>query len=277
MLKGDDVSTLLRNNVNVRGHGSRAMVFAHGFGCDQQMWRWLTPAFEADYKVVLYDHVGAGHSDLSAYDRRKYGTLSGYASDLLEICAELDLHDAVFVGHSVSSMIGVLAANREPGRFSHLILVGPSPRYLDDEGYVGGFTRLQIDELLAFLDSNHLGWSQAMGPVIMGPQASPALAEDLVNSFCRTDPAIARDFARVTFLSDNRADLPRVATPTLILQCQEDVIAPPAVGEYVRAQIARSRLVLLNATGHCPHMSAPDETIAAMKDFLAAHQAAPAQ
>jgi len=271
------VSTLLRNNVNVRGHGSRAMVFAHGFGCDQQMWRWLTPAFEADYKVVLYDHVGAGHSDLSAYDRRKYGTLSGYASDLLEICAELDLHDAVFVGHSVSSMIGVLAANREPGRFSHLILVGPSPRYLDDEGYFGGFTRLQIDELLAFLDSNHLGWSQAMGPVIMGPQASPALAGDLVNSFCRTDPAIARDFARVTFLSDNRADLPRVATPTLILQCQEDVIAPPAVGEYVRAQIARSRLVLLNATGHCPHMSAPDETIAAMKDFLAAHQAAPAQ
>jgi len=253
------------------------MVFAHGFGCDQQMWRWITPAFEADYRLVLYDHVGAGHSDLSAYDRRKYGTLSGYAGDLLEICAELDLHDAVFVGHSVSAMIGVLAAIREPGRFGHLILVGPSPRYLDDEGYVGGFTRPQIDQLLAFLDSNHLGWSQAIGPVIIGKHSSPALADELINSFCRTDPAIARDFARVTFLSDNRADLSRVVTPTLILQCQEDVIAPPAVGEYVHAQIARSRLVLLNAAGHCPHMSAPDETITAIKGFLSKYESASAE
>lgn len=252
------------------------MIFAHGFGCDQNMWRAVAPAFEEDYRVVLFDHVGAGKSDLSTYDPAKYATLGGYATDVLEICAELDLRDAVFVGHSVSTMIGVLAAVREPRRFSRLILIGPSPRYINEGDYVGGFTRPQIDELLAFLDTNHLGWAAAMAPAIMGNADRPELTEELSNSFCRTDPEIAKRFARVTFLSDNRRDLAQVTTPSLLLQCSEDVIAPRAVGEYLHAHLPLSELVLMQATGHCPHMSAPEETVAAMKKYLAQELPRPA-
>jgi sigma-B regulation protein RsbQ len=267
------MSVRRRNNVKLGGRGAQAMVFAHGFGCDQHVWRWVTPAFEDSHRLVLFDHVGAGQSDLAAYERRKYSSLAGYAGDLLEICAELELQDAIFVGHSVSSMIGVLAALREPRRFAHLVLVGPSPRYINDETYLGGFTRADIEQLLSVLETNHLGWATAMAPVIMGPQATPAPAQELANSFCRTDPAIARDFARVTFLSDNRADLPLVRTPTLILQCRDDAIAPLAVGDYVHRQIAHSRLVVLDAIGHCPHMSAPQQTALAIQAYLAQHEA----
>jgi sigma-B regulation protein RsbQ len=263
------MSVLTRNNVTVQGRtDGPPMLFAHGFGCDQNMWRFVTPAFEADYRIVLFDHVGAGGSDLSAYDPEKYGTLEGYAQDVLDICHELELHDAIFVGHSVSSMIGVLAANREPNLFSKLILIGPSPAYIDDDDYVGGFTRSDIDELLESLDSNYLGWSSAMAPVIMGNSDRPELGEELVNSFCRTDPDIARRFAHVTFMSDNRADLANVKVPALVLQCSQDVIAPQVVGEYVHNSIPNSEFVLMEATGHCPNLSAPDETIAAMKAFL---------
>jgi len=244
------------------------MLFAHGFGCDQNMWRLVTPAFEEDHRIVLFDHVGAGNSDLSAYDRDRYASLDGYAADVLEICRALDLTDVTFVGHSVSSMIGVLAAIEEPERFARLVLVGPSPRYVDDEGYVGGFARADIDELLDSLDSNFLGWSSVMAPVIMGNPDRPELGDELTNSFCRTDPDIAADFARVTFLSDNRADLARVTVPTLVLQCSEDAIAPRAVGEYVHREVADSRLAVLDAVGHCPNLSAPEETIAAIKAFL---------
>ena len=244
------------------------MLFAHGFGCDQNMWRLVTPAFEKDHRIVLFDHVGAGSSDLSAYDRDRYASLDGYAADVLEICRALDLTDVTFVGHSVSSMIGVLAAIEEPERFARLVLVGPSPRYVDDEGYVGGFARADIDELLDSLDSNFLGWSSVMAPVIMGNPDRPELGDELTNSFCRTDPDIAADFARVTFLSDNRADLARVTVPTLVLQCSEDAIAPRAVGEYVHREVADSRLAVLDAVGHCPNLSAPEETIAAIKAFL---------
>ena len=263
------MAALHRNNVKVSGTGGVPMLFAHGFGCDQHMWRWITPAFEQGHRVVRFDHVGAGGSDLAAYDRRKYGTLAGYADDVLEICAALDLQDTIFVGHSVSAMIGVLAAVREPRRFSHLVLVGPSPRYINDGDYVGGFSRPEIDQLLNFLETNHLGWSMAMAPVIMGVQDSQAPAQELADSFCRSDPAIARDFARVTFLSDNRADLLRLRTPTLILQCRDDTIAPLTVGNYVHRHIAGSQLQVLDATGHCPHMSAPQETVAAVKAYLA--------
>jgi sigma-B regulation protein RsbQ len=244
------------------------MIFAHGFGCDQNMWRLIVPAFEDSYRIVLFDHVGAGGSDLSAYDRRKYATLDGYAADVLEICRELDLVDAVFVGHSVSAMIGVLAALKDPGRFGTLVLVGPSPRYIDDVDYVGGFSREDIDGLLDSLASNYLGWSSSMAPVIMGNADRPELGAELTNSFCRTDPEIAAHFARVTFLSDNRQDLSKVSTPTLILQCSDDVIAPNAVGEYVHQQVPASQLVTMKATGHCPNLSAPDETIRAIKAFL---------
>ncbi len=257
-----------RNNVRVSGRGQRPMVFAHGFGCDQNMWRFLVPLFEPSHRVVAFDYVGAGNSDTAAYDRERYGSLEGYATDVLEICEELDLRDAVFVGHSVSAMVGVLAARRQPERIGALVLVGPSPRYLDDEGYRGGFSRQDVDELLESLESNYLGWSSAMAPAIMGTANPVELGAELANSFCRTDPTIAGQFARVTFLSDNRADLPGVTAPTLILQCSDDIIAPASVGDYLHAHIAGSELVKLKATGHCPHLSAPDETAAAIARFL---------
>ena len=260
---------MMRNNIRILGRGARVIIFAHGLGCDQHMWRFITPAFEEDFRIVLFDHVGAGQSDLDAYDPAKYATLAGYASDLLEICAELDLRDVIFVGHSVSAMIGALASVREPERFIRLIMVGPSPRYLNDEGYHGGFTRTEIDEMLEFLDSNYLGWAAALAPSIMGNADHPELADELENSFCRTDPEIAKRFARVTFLSDNRADLPRVTTPSLVLQCRDDIIAPLAVGEYLQKHLHACELVVLKATGHCPHLSAPDETIAAIRRYLA--------
>jgi sigma-B regulation protein RsbQ len=263
------MSILSRTNVRVSGRpDGQPMLFAHGFGCDQNMWRFVAPEFEDSYRVILFDHVGAGRSDLSAYDPDRYATLQGYADDVLAICRELDLTDVVFVGHSVSAMIGVLAAAQAPERFAALVLIGPSPRYVDADGYVGGFSREDIEELLESLDSNYLGWSSAMAPVIMGNPDRPELGEELTNSFCRTDPAIAKRFARVTFLSDNRADLAKVSAPTLVLQCTEDVIAPTAVGEYVHREIRGSSLVLLDATGHCPNLSAPAETVAAIKAFL---------
>jgi sigma-B regulation protein RsbQ len=263
------MSVLERNNVALAGPtGGQPMLFAHGFGCDQNMWRHVAPAFADEYRVVLFDHVGAGSSDLSAYDRHKYATLQGYADDILEICRDLELRDVIFVGHSVSAMMGVLAAAREPERFAKLVLVGPSPRYIDDVDYVGGFTREDIDGLLEQLDSNYLGWSQALAPAIMGRPDRPELGEELTNSFCRTDPEIAKHFARVTFLSDNRRDLEHVQTPALVLQCSDDVIAPISVGEYVHRRLANSELVYMNATGHCPNLSAPDETIAAIRGFL---------
>jgi len=261
-------SVIERNNVHVRGAGSRAMVFAHGFGCDQNMWRFVAPKFEGDFNVVLFDHVGAGRSDLSAYDPGKYSTLSGYADDVVAIGSELGLRDAIFVGHSVSAMIGVLATLKAPGMFGRLVLVGPSARYIDDVGYVGGFSEKQIAELLEFLEDNHMGWSAAMAPSIMGNPDRPELGEELTNSFCRTDPEIAKAFARVTFTSDNRADLAKVSVPTLILQCKEDIIASTEVGEFVHNQIPRSKMVILDATGHCPNLSAPREVVAAMQAFV---------
>jgi sigma-B regulation protein RsbQ len=244
------------------------ILFAHGFGCDQHMWRLIAPAFEATHRVVVFDHIGAGSSDLAAYDADKYSSLKGYAADVLDICRELDLRDVTFVGHSVSAMIGVLAVNAAPERFARLVLVGPSPRYIDDDGYVGGFAASDIAELLDALDSNYLGWSSAMAPAIMGNADRPALGAELTESFCRTDPAIAREFAAVTFLSDNRSDLADVSVPTLVLQCRDDIIAPVAVGEFVHRSIPGSQLVVLDATGHCPHLSAPQQTLAAIISFL---------
>ncbi|SFJ24790.1 Pimeloyl-ACP methyl ester carboxylesterase [Phyllobacterium sp. CL33Tsu] len=262
------MSVLERNNVKLSGSGERSMVFAHGFGCDQNMWKLVAPAFESKFRTILFDHVGAGGSDLGAYSSAKYASLEGYADDLIEIGKELELKDAVFVGHSVSAMIGVIASLKDPAIFDSLILVGPSPRYIDDGEYVGGFSRAQIDELLESLADNHLGWSAAMAPAIMGNPDRPELGEELTNSFCRTDPDIAKEFARVTFTSDNRDDLQRVTARTLILQCREDIIASENVGEYVKQHIPQSQLVMLNATGHCPNLSAPGEVIAAIKAFV---------
>jgi sigma-B regulation protein RsbQ len=265
---------LKRNNVKVTGKGVQPMLFAHGFGCDQHMWRFITPAFEDDYKVVLFDYVGAGASDLSAYDSERYSTLDGYSKDVLDVIRALDLRDIVFVGHSVSSMIGVLAANEEPDRFAQLILIGPSPRYINDDAYVGGFERKDIDGLLEMMDTNFIGWANFLAPAIMKNPERPELGGELTESFCSTDPVIARRFAQATFLADNREDLAGVKVPSLILQCSDDMVAPGQVGEYMRENLPNSTLRVMKATGHCPHMSHPEETIALIREYLAAPAAA---
>jgi sigma-B regulation protein RsbQ len=263
------MSAVTRHNVTEHGRpDGRPMVLAHGFGCDQNMWRHVWPAFADDHRIVLFDHVGMGASDVTAFDPRRYATLGGYADDVLDICRELDLSDLVFVGHSVSAMIGALAAVAEPARFGRLVMVGPSPRYVDEEGYTGGFSRGDVEGLLESLESNYLGWSGAMAPVIMGRPDRPELGEELTQSFCRADPEIAAHFARVTFLSDNRQDLERVRTPSLVLQCADDAIAPDAVGSYVHERLPDAQLVRLAARGHCPNLSAPEETVAAIRSWL---------
>jgi sigma-B regulation protein RsbQ len=262
------MSVLKRNNVVVAGQGDTPMMFAHGFGCDQNMWRFVSPAFEENHKTVLFDHVGAGNSDLSAYSFTKYDTLEGYASDIVEIANELNIKGGIFVGHSVSAVMGLIAANMSPDLFKTLILVGPSPSYINQDNYIGGFSREEIDELLESLNSNHLGWSMAMAPVIMGNPERKELGDELANSFCKTDPEIAKHFARTTFLTDKRDILQHTQIPVLILQCSNDVIAPIEVGHYMHQQIHNSELVIMKATGHCPNLSAPEETIAFINKFL---------
>jgi sigma-B regulation protein RsbQ len=258
-----------RNNVHISGNlDGRPIVFAHGFGCSQEVWRDVVPFFEADYKVVQFDHVGAGGSDTSAYDRAKYDSLHGYADDLLDILESENLDDVVYVGHSVSSMIGVLAANRSGSRFGNLVLVGPSPRYINEVDYVGGFEQADIDGLLDSLDANYLGWSATMAPAIMGNTDRPELGDELTTSFCTVDPAIASQFARVTFLSDNRRDLAEVTVPTLVLQCTDDIIAPLPVGHFVHTNIPGSEFALLATTGHCPNVSGPRELAEAILAYL---------
>lgn len=262
------MSSRVRNNVNVLGNGARDMILAHGYGCDQHMWRLLTPRFAERYRIILYDLVGSGRSDLRAYDVNKYSTLHGHAQDLLEISREFARGPCVFVGHSVSSMIGALAAIAEPQRFASQVMIGPSPCYINDGDYVGGFTREDIHSLLDTLDSNYLGWASTMAPTIMGAPDRPELGQELTNSFCQTDPDIAKHFARVTFLSDNRADLPKLQTRTLILQCTDDIIAPCTVGAYMQRTIPHSVLRHIENIGHCPHLSAPEAIADAMNDFL---------
>jgi sigma-B regulation protein RsbQ len=265
---------LVRNNVRVFGNGTQPMLFAHGFGCDQNMWRFMTPHFEQDYRIVLMDYVGAGKSDLTAYDPDRYGKLDGYAQDVLDVVHALTLRDVIFVGHSVSGMIGVLAANSEPDRFDRLVLIGPSPRYINDPPYVGGFERSDIEGLFEMMDRNFIGWANFMAPAIIKNPERPELGQELTESFCSTDPVIARRFAEATFLSDNRDDLGKVAIPSLILQCADDMVAPGEVGEYLHQNMPGSILRNMKATGHCPHMSHPDETVALMKEFLASAVAA---
>lgn len=263
------MSIARRNNVHVRGHGAQPILFAHGYGCDQNMWRLITPAFEERYRIILFDLVGSGASDLSAYDRERYGTLKGHADDVLAILRETAGAPAIFVGHSVSAMIGLLAdLAAPPGTFSAHVMVGPSPCYINDGDYVGGFARQDIESMLDTLDSNYLGWASAMAPAIMGSPDKPELRQELTNSFCATDPEIAKHFARVTFLSDNRKDLPRLKTRSLILQCSDDLIAPMEVGRYMHAQLPGSTLRIIQNIGHCPHLSAPEAIIEAMRAFL---------
>jgi sigma-B regulation protein RsbQ len=259
----------VRNNVQVRGHGPSTLVFAHGFGCDQNMWRFVAPAFEAGHRVVLFDYVGCGRSDLGAFDPARYATLDGYARDVVEVCEALGLREATFVGHSVSSMIGVLAALRQPSLFGRMVMVGPSPRYINDApDYFGGFEREDIEGLLSVMDHNYIGWAGALAPMVMGNPDQPQLTQELQESFCSTDPKAAKVFARATFFADNRQDVERIDLPTLILQVKDDAIAPMAVGRFLHERMPRSELHVLDATGHCPHMSHPRETTAAIRRFV---------
>jgi sigma-B regulation protein RsbQ len=269
MIDTNQAQIFARNNVKILGQGKQAMMFAHGFGCDHNMWRFVAPEFHDDYKIILFDSVGAGGSDASQFDPKKYSSLNGYAQDVIEILRAANVEKAIFVGHSVSAMVGVLAAIEAPELFDRLILVGPSPSYINDGNYVGGFNADDIEQMLEFLDTNYLGWSSAMAPTIMGNADRPALAGELENSFCHTDPTIAKHFARTTFLSDHRAELTRLKTPSLILQCSDDVIAPEVVGRYMHAVLDQSTFVQMRATGHCPNLSAPEETTAEIRKYLA--------
>jgi sigma-B regulation protein RsbQ len=257
-----------RNNVNVAGTGPATLFFAHGFGCDQHMWRFMQPQYSKRYRTVLFDLVGSGKSDLSAYDRKKYDSLHGYADDVVELVEEFGEGPVVFVGHSVSAMIGMLANIKRPDLFKAQVMVGPSPCYINDGDYYGGFGRKDIEGLLETLESNYLGWSSNMAPAIMGAPDQPELAQELTNSFCRTEPDIAAQFARVTFLSDNRADVPKLKAPALVLQCSDDIIAPMAVGEYLKRTLPDCTLVVIKNQGHCPHMSAPGPSSDAIDTFL---------
>ena len=258
----------VRNNVKSFGNGSQALMFAHGFGCDQNMWRFITPAFEEDFRIILFDYVGAGKSDVASYNAERYSSLQGYAQDVLDICEELQLKDVIFVGHSVSSMIGLLAAVEEPEYFSNMIMVGPSPCYINEDGYVGGFERKDIEGLLETMEKNYIGWANFLAPNIMANNERPELGEELAESFCSTDPLIANQFAKATFFSDNRADLSKLKTPSLILQCSDDIIAPLEVGNFLHQNLAQSSLKIMKAKGHCPHMSEPEETIELIKEYL---------
>ena len=264
------MSVQQRNDVHVIGKGPLTMIFSHGFGCDQNMWRLIAPQYVSRFRTITFDLVGAGGSDLNAYDVQKYSSLSGYADDLLEIINAFAQGPVVFVGHSVSAMVGLLAGIRAPEKFIGHVMVGPSPCYISDGDYVGGFTRDDIHSLLDTLDSNYLGWASSMAPAIMGVPNQPELGVELTQSFCRTDPDIARQFAHVTFLSDNRADLPKLQTPTLIVQSSDDFIAPVAVGEYLQRTLPNATLRVVDNVGHCPHLSAPCASVNAINDFLAA-------
>ena len=263
----------LRNNVKVFGKGSKVLMFGHGFGCDQNTWRLITPEFEAEYKIVLFDYVGSGNSDLSAYDDNRYSSLEGYASDILEICEALDLQDVIFVGHSVSCMIGLLAVNMAPEKFSKLVFIGPSPRYLNDVNYPGGLERDELEELLDIMDSNYLGWSSTIAGQIMGNPDRPKLADGLANSFCSTDPELAKKFARVTFLSDNREDLPKLKIPSLTIQAQEDFLTNDDIANYIQKVTPGNQITYLKSSGHCPHLSDPAGVIQAFKSFLQSSEA----
>jgi sigma-B regulation protein RsbQ len=262
------MDALQRNNVHVLGDGASTLVFAHGFGCDQNMWRLVAPAFAERFRVVLFDLTGSGKSDPAAYDRNKYDSLHGYAEDLIEIIKATAEGPVIFVGHSVSAMIGVLAENKAPELFAAHMMIGPSPCYINDGDYEGGFSHEDIMSLLDTLNSNYLGWSSTMAPAIMGAPDRPELGEELTNSFCQTDPEVAKQFARVTFLSDHRADVAKVAVPALILQCSDDLIAPMAVGRFLHRAMPGSTLRIIDNIGHCPHLSAPEASVQAMEEFL---------
>lgn len=258
-----------RNNVKIIGKGSQVIMFAHGFGADQNSWKGIIPAFIPDFKIILFDYVGSGNSDIGSYNASRYNNLSGYADDVIDICKALDLEDVIFVGHSVSSMVGVLASLKMPSLFKKIVFIGPSPRYINDEGYYGGMEEPDLEALLEMMDSNYLGWAGNMAPAIVGNADRPEHWENLSASFCATDPNIAKQFARVTFLSDNRKDLPLLKIPSLTIQCRDDILTSETVAKYILKHTPGNKMVLLDSTGHCPHLTDTDNVIKTIKEFIA--------
>lgn len=257
-----------RNNVRILGHGEQVIVFAHGFGSDQTVWRHQVAAFAPNYRIVLFDHVGAGSSDFTAYSPRRYSSLYSYAEDLLDLCSELKLHQCILVGHSVSGMISLLAALIEPQRFKQLFFISASPRYLNDQGYVGGFEQSDLDKIYEAMSSNYYAWASGFAPLAVGNPAQPELATEFASTLTDIRPDIAQAVARVIFQSDHRAQLPQLTIPTVILQSSHDIAVPPEVGQYMANNLPNSRLLSLSATGHLPHMSAPDVTTRAIAACL---------
>ncbi|MFJ5717921.1 alpha/beta fold hydrolase [Neobacillus sp. NPDC093127] len=263
------IDVMKRNNVKVMGQGEQTIMFAHGFGCDQSMWQYIAPTFAEKYRIILFDYTGSGNSDITAYQSEKYSTLHGYMQDVLDIIEEMDLQQILFIGHSISSMIGMLAAIERPDYFDKLIMIGPSPCYLNDtDGYVGGFEQSDIKELLALMEMNFAGWASYMAPFAMDQSKDPKLTQELENSFVSTNPRIAREFAEVTFFSDYRTSVPSVTVPTLIIQCSNDSIVPIEVGEYLHKHLQNSTLQIIDARGHYPHISQPLETTEIIIDYL---------
>jgi len=258
-----------RNNINISGKGKKPIIFAPGFGCDQTVWKDVLPAFEEDYQVILFDYVGFGGSDISAFNSVKYGKLSGYVQDVLDVCAVLDLKEAIFVGHSVSSMIGLLASNAEQSYFSHLIMIGPSPCYLNDPpDYYGGFEKEDLENLIDMMEKNYIGWANVFSSTLINNAERTDAAKELEDRFCSTDPLIATTFAKACFFTDSRQDITKAKVPSLILQCTEDIIAPKGVGEYLKRNMPNSEITYMNTSSHCPHISDPDETILSIKNYL---------
>ena len=266
---GHNIDIIKRNDVKITGSGDKPIIFAPGFGCDQRMWRYVIPSFEKDYRVITFDYVGAGKTDLRSYDHTRYSQLSGYAQDVLDVLAALQFQEAIFVGHSVSSMIGLLASIQDPKYFERLIMVGPSPCYLNDPpDYAGGFEMSDLEGLIELMEKNYIQWANQFAPMIMQNADRPELSGELEESFCSTDPMIAGNFARATFFSDHREELPKATVPSLVLQCADDAIAPRQVGEYIHRHMPGSEIRFMKATGHCPHLSHPEETVTLIKDYL---------
>lgn len=262
------MNVLKRNNVNIIGEGNQVLLFAHGFGCDQNAWNYIKDSFTKDYKLVLFDFVGAGNSDTTSYNPEKYASLDGYVTDIIEICDAVKIKNVIFIGHSVSCMIGALAAIKRPDLFEKLIFIGPSPCYIKSGDYLGGFDQETIDTLLEVMEEDYISWAKSMAPSIMNTENGSELSTKLTDSFCSIDPDIAKQFAKVTFLSDNRKDLPLIPRESLTIQCSDDMIAPLFVGQYIKENTPNNTLKVIKAYGHCLHMSHPAETIAAINAFI---------
>ncbi|WP_334063868.1 alpha/beta fold hydrolase [Alteromonas genovensis] len=264
-----ETDIIKRNNVRFFGNGEVTLLLAHGFGCDQRMWDHLIPYLENDYKIVLFDYVGCGQSDLSAFDKKRYSQLSGYAKDVEEICDALSLSNVIFIGHSVSSTIGMHAAIERPDLISKLIMICPSPCFLNlPPDYMGGFEKDDLEELINLMDKNYLGWASYFAPLVVGEGHDESVKQEMEDSFCSTDPSYAKPFAKATFFADDRYLMPKLGTPTLILQSQDDSLASVEVGRYMNKAIEHSKLIVLEAKGHCLHMTTPEQVACAIGEFL---------